>query len=169
MIAVAGLRHPCRLFADRFRIPDQLAQGLIVFAEQRSSFLETFDDLFVTRQYRAKRVIDEVEPRPCAGRGRLVGIDDEYVGECRRRLELIDYYLGAKLDRLLFRIVGVAGKIVELVAQHIGAAHQLVLHDLRALVLELENVGEIGLKFWNSLPNCAICSRRAGLVVPFID
>ncbi len=136
------LGHLCGLFADRFRILDQLGQGLLVIGEQRGSFLEAFDDLLVTRQYPTKRVVDESEPRHRAGRGRLVGIDDECVGERRHRLELVGDYLGAELDRLLFLIVGVAGKIFQLVAQHIAAPHQLVLRQLCAFLLDPENPGE---------------------------
>ena len=58
------------------------------------------------------------------------------------RLKLLGHLLGAERDHRQFGIVGVAREIVELVAQRVAAARELVLRDPRALVLDLEDVGE---------------------------
>ena len=89
-----------------------------------------------------QRVLDEFETRHCAGRDRLVGIDDEGVGERRYRLKLVGDLLGAELDRLQLGIVCIAGEIVELVTQHIGAAGELILRHQRAVALEFEDFGK---------------------------
>ena len=88
------------------------------------------------------RVLDKLEARLRAGRDRLVGIDDEGIGERGDRLELFGHLLGAELDHLKLGIVGVAGEIVELVTQHIAVARQLILRDQRAVALDLEDVGK---------------------------
>ena len=142
MIAVADSVIFAACSPIDFEFSISLVRACLYSPSSAADFLDAFDDLFVTRQYRAKRVIDEFEPRHCAVRGCPVGIDDECVGKRGHRLELIGYDLGAELDRLLFGIVSVAGEIVELVAQHIAAAHQLVLRQLCAFPLDPENVGE---------------------------
>ena len=139
---VGGLVHLGDKSIDGFRVFDQLGQRLPVILEQCRGFLETLHDLFVVRRYRAQRVFDELQARQRAGGDRLVRIDDEGIGERRGRLKLIDHLLGAELNRLQLRIVGVAGEVVELVAQHIGAARQLILRDQSAIALDLENIGE---------------------------
>ena len=171
MIAVADSVIFAACSPIDFELSISLVRACLYSASSAAALLEAFDDLFVIRQYRAKRVIDEFEPRQRAGRDRLVGIDDECVGERRHRLELIGYYLGAELDRLLFRIVGVAGKIVELVAQHIAAAHQLVLRQPCAFLLDPEDLGEDLAEVLEFLvqPRDLVAPRRVGRCPSSID
>ena len=136
------IRHLGGQFVDLLRILDQLGERLPVFLQQGGGFLEPLHDLFFLGGDRLHRVLDELEARHRAGGDRLVGIDDEGIGKRRRRLKLVDHFLGAELDRLKFRIVGVAGEIVELVTQRGAAAGKLVLRDRRALFLDLEDIGK---------------------------
>ena len=116
-----------------------------------------------------QRIFDEFEARQRAGGNRLVGIDDEGIGERRHRLKLRRPLFWCRLDRLQLRFRGVTGEIVEFVAQQIAAAREFVLRDLRALALDLEDVGKNLGEGRNSRPRRVIWSRRAGFVVLFID
>ena len=137
-----GIRHIGNQLVDLLRIVDQFGQRLPVVVEQCSGLLETLLDFLVLRRNRAQRILDELEARHRAGRDGLVGIDDEGVGERRHRLKLVGDFLGAELDRLQLGIVGIAGEIVELVTQHIGAAGELILRHQRAVALEFEDFGK---------------------------
>jgi hypothetical protein len=72
----------------------------------------------------------------------LVGVDDESIGERQHRLELLGHFLGAELDRLQFGIIGIAGEIVDFVAQRGSAADEPVLRDQGAFFLDLEDLGK---------------------------
>ena len=89
-----------------------------------------------------QRVFDKLETRQRAGGNRLVGVDDKSIGEPGHGLKLRIGFFGAEFDRRKLRVVGVAGEIVELVTQHIGAARQLILCHQRALALDLQNIGK---------------------------
>ena len=108
------------------------------------TIFSSFDDIAL------QRVLDEFEPRQRAGGDRLVGIDDERIGERRHRLELIGDFFRAELDRLKLGVVGVAGEIVELVTQHVAAARQLILRHSALSRLTLRMSAKILVKVRNS-------------------
>jgi hypothetical protein len=137
-----GLGHLGHQFIDRFRIVDQFAQRLPIFFKQCGGLLEALHDLLIGRNYRGKRVFDEFQPRQRAGGNRLVGIDDEGIGERGDGLKLRGGFFRAESDRRKFRIVGVTGQIVELVTQHVAAAGKLILRYQGAVALDLEDVGK---------------------------
>ena len=102
------LRHFLRQLVDLLGIIDQLGERLPVFLQHAGNFLEAVEDLFVGRRDRLQRVLDEFQARQRAGGDRLVGIDDEGIGERGRRLKLLGHLLGAELDRRHLVIVGIA-------------------------------------------------------------
>ena len=58
------------------------------------------------------------------------------------RLKLLGHLLRPERDHRHLVVFGIAREIVELVAQRVAGARELVLRDARALVLDLEDVGE---------------------------
>jgi hypothetical protein len=68
----------------------------------------------------------------------------------------------SRTGSLKLRVVGDAGEIVKLVAQHIAGALQLILHHQRAVALELQDIGEnlIDGGFQAGFG----CQRRGGIV-----
>ena len=97
-----------------------------------SFFVEIAFSAFSTNFRRANALVGD----------RLVGIDHESIGKRDGRLKLLGHLLGAERDHRHLVIFGIARKVVELVAQRVAGAAELVLGDPRALVLDLEDVGE---------------------------
>ncbi len=167
-----GVGHLGNQLIDFLRILDQFVERLPIFSEQRGGFLETLADLFIGRRDRLQRVLDEFESRQRAGRDRLVCIDDEGIDQRRHRLKLIGHFLGAELDRLELRIVCIAGQVVELVTQRVGAARQLILRHQGAVALDLDNVGENlgeGTKFTDQARDLIEPRRICGALHRLID
>jgi hypothetical protein len=115
---------------------------LPILIKQCGGLLEALHDLLILRRYRVQRVFNEFEARQRAGGHGRIGIDDKGAGERRYRLKLLGHFFRAELNRLKLGIVGIAGEIVELVAQHVAAACKLILRHQGAIALELENFGE---------------------------
>ncbi len=138
-----GICHFQGKLVDLLRIFDQLGQRFPIFLKLCGSFLDGLGDFFLSRRNRLQRGLDEFETRHRAGGDRLVGVNDEGVGERHRRLELRGHLFGGERDRGKLRIViDAARQIVELVAQHIAAAHELILRQELVIVLDLHDIGE---------------------------
>ena len=142
---IGRARHLGLQVDDQLAVFDQLEQRHPVILQHLAGLCQALLDLFVFRgDDRLQRIFDEFEPGLRAGGNRRIAVDDEGIDQRGRRLMLGGHLLEAEFDRRLFRVNSEAGEVVELVAQRHAAPRQLVLHDLRTVLLGLEDLGEGG-------------------------
>jgi hypothetical protein len=138
-----GIGHFNGKLVDFLGIVDQFGQSLLILFKLPGGFLDGLCNFCVGRRNRLQRGLDEFETPHRAGRNRLVGIDDEGIGERACGLKLRSHLLRSERDgRKLGIVLDTARQVVELVTQHIAAAHELVLGQKLGVVLYLHDIGK---------------------------